>query len=635
MIIILMVFIVFSDNTVASQLSQQFSLHAMVVSDQALASEVGLEILRKGGNAVDAAVAVGYALAVVQPCCGNIGGGGFMLIHLSGNETMISNSNNNSNNNGNKNNINNVHSIQRRIQPKDIIINFREKAPMAATENMFLDPEGHSIPDKSKIGFLAVAVPGTVLGFETALKKYGTLSRAEVMAPAIQLAEQGFYLTPESIRLFEPHLDQFKNSENIAKIFLKQNGVKNKNKKQEQDQIQKQEQERKQKQNYKQGTKAENYIPYKTGDKLVQKNLANTLKLISEKGAKIFYEGSIAEAIVEASKSHGGILGMEDFARYDVDELSPLQCYYHGYKILTTPPPSGGGVALCEMLNILEDFPLAALGHSSLYGKLYILEAMKYGFFDRNLLGDPDYVKNPLNRILSKEYIETLRLAIKNRVQQTVQQNELDKATNSSVNNSVKLDHSTTHYSIVDEFGNIVSVTYTLNGHFGAKVIAGDLGFFLNNEMDDFTSTVGVENQFSLLQGEANKIEPGKRPLSSMSPAIVFRDKRPFLVLGAAGGPHIITSNLLTLLNVIDYRMSLQNAVNAPRFHRQGLLDVVEAEWGAFSPRVSNELRRMGYRIELKPKIFSDEEAILFQPANHRIYGASDPRRPNGAVVGY
>lgn len=567
----------------------QEATQAMVVCDQAIASKVGIDILKKGGNAIDAAVAVGYAMAVVQPCCGNIGGGGFMLIHLSSNNA--------------------------RNGPRDIVINFREKAPLLATENMFLEKEGNPNREKSTLGYLAVAVPGTVLGLDTALQKYGTMSREAVMAPAIQLAEQGFQLTPESIRLFAPHLEQFRKEPNVKKIFLKQDkpsGV---------------------------------FFPYRVGDRLIQSNLANTLKLIASEGPDAFYRGSIAKAITEASTANGGILSLQDFERYTIQEMEPLRCNYHGYQIITTAPPSGGGVGLCQMLSILQGFPLATLGFTSLFGKLVIIETMKQAFKDRNLLGDPNFVENPIQKLLSPEYSIQIQNEIQQKIQGNIQEMIPEKMTSQhsgidlnshaqDIRNTVK-NHSTTHFSIIDKDENIVSLTYTINSHFGAKVIPGELGFFLNNEMDDFSSKLGAKNQFGLEQGTANAIAPGKRPLSSMSPTIIMKDEKPYLILGAAGGSYIATANLLTILNVLDYQMSIQAAVNAPRFHSQNNDNIVEAEPEAFTLKHSQELRQMGYDLKYKPKIPADVEAIMIKSDPKRLNGASDPRRRNGAAIGY
>lgn len=521
----------------------------MVVSENALASDAGVDILRAGGNAIDAAVAVGYALAVVNPCCGNIGGGGFMTIHFA---------------NG-----------------KNTFINFREKAPLKANKDMFLDAKKNPIPDISTTGYLAVGVPGTVLGLDTALKKYGTMSRQQVMASAIQLAQGGFILTP----YLEKQINKY------AKVLAQQPEV------------------------------AAIFLNHRAGDKLIQTDLANTLKQIADKGSNVFYHGPIAAAIVEASQKHGGILSMQDFANYSVQELTPIICTYRGYTIITAPPPSSGGVTICEMLNILENFSLSKLGYRTAASSKYVVETMRYGFTDRNTkLGDPDFVSNPTQELLSKEYAKE----ISQKILANQPAPEIIPAAESA---------NTTHYSVLDSKGNAVSVTYTLNGVFGAKVIADHTGFFLNNQMDDFTTKTGVANEFGLLQDDTNAIAAGKRPLSSMSPTIVLKDGRILMITGSPGGPRIITSVLLTILNVLDYGMKIEDAVNTPRFHHQASPDVIYSEPYAFSFMTNKQLENMGYRIEVQQP-WSAVESIYIDPNTHEIFGAKDDRRPDGAAIG-
>lgn len=520
----------------------------MVVTEQKLATKVGVDILAAGGNAIDAAVAVGYALAVVYPCCGNIGGGGFMTIHLA---------------NG-----------------KDVFLNFREKAPLASDKNMYLDRDANVNKDLSIKGYLAVAVPGTVMGLDTALQKYGTMTRKEVMAPAIRLANQGYKVTKFDADWFAKFADMFRSQPSVAAIFLK------------------------------------NGQPYKQGELLIQKDLAQSLQNIADKGPDVFYKGDIAQAIVTASKAQGGILSMEDFANYTVQTLPPVYCNYRGYTIISSAPPSSGGVALCEILGILENFQLQETGFHSFYTTRAILEAMRYGFLDRNKkLGDPDFIKNPVKELTSKSYTKEISDQIKSPV--------------------LSKEHAqTTHYSIIDKQGNAVAVTYTLNGFFGAKVIAAPTGFFLNNEMDDFTAKAGASNQFGLVQYNANEIQPGKRPLSSMTPTVVMKDGKVFMVLGSPGGPRIITAVLLTLLNVIDFGMNVQEAVNTARFHFQGDPNVVFAEPFSFSYTTSKKLGMSGYqtKLELMPTAV---EAIWVDPTTKIIQGANDWRRPDGAAIGY
>jgi gamma-glutamyltranspeptidase/glutathione hydrolase len=528
----------------------------MVVTEHYLASQVGADILKRGGNAIDAAVAVGYTLAVTHPCCGNIGGGGFMLIHLA---------------NG-----------------KNTFINFREKAPLAAKPDLYLDQQGNVIPNKSLFGYSAVGVPGTVLGLEYALKKYGTMSRDTLMAPAIKMAKEGFVITEPEVPIFAELKDEFPVAPNVAPIFLQEGNT------------------------------------LQTGQKLVQVNLANTLELISKEGSDVFYKGPIASKIVKASQAEGGYLVMDDFTQYTVQELSPIYCQYRGFDVITSPPPSSGGVTLCEMLGILEKYDLQGTGFHSAQSVHYIVEAMRYAFADRNTkLGDPDFIKNPIQELLSKDYIKKL--------QNHIQDYRTTPSTELPYKNQVLESTQTTHYSIADAKGNLVAVTYTLNGYFGARVIAGDTGFFLNNQMDDFTAKPGVKNQFGLVEGANNSIQPGKRPLSSMTPTIVFHKEQPLLVLGSPGGPRIITAILQTLINFIDYKMDIKASVDASRFHHQWLPDYIDMEPFTFSQDTIEKLAYMGYRFRtMEP--WSNVEAIHID--NHKFLGANDDRVETGLAIG-
>lgn len=473
----------------AASLAPVASEHGMVVSAQHLASQVGIDVLKKGGNAVDAAVAVGYALAVVYPAAGNLGGGGFMTIQLAdGRKTFL---------------------------------DFRETAPLAASANMYLDGNGNVIKGLSTTGYLAVGVPGTVAGMELALAEYGTMKRAALMAPAIHLAQRGFTLDEGDVDLLLTATGDFRKDAASAAIFLN------------------------------------NGEPFKPGQKLIQHDLAKTLGLISQKGVDGFYKGSVGSALVASSASGKGILTQADLDRYKVRELAPVECDYRGYRIVSAPPPSSGGVIICEILNIVEGYPLKELGFHSAQAVHYQIEAMRHAYVDRNsYLGDPDFVKNPLDRLLDKGYAEKIRASI-DPAKAAVSKDLKPGVAPHEGNN-------TTHYSIVDKFGNAVSVTYTLNDWFGAKVTAAKTGVLLNDEMDDFTVKTGVPNMFGLVQGEANAIAPGKRPLSSMSPTIVTRDGKPVMVLGTPGGSRIITAVALTILNVVDYGMNVQEAVDAP-----------------------------------------------------------------------
>ncbi len=540
--------------------------HGMVVTSQHLASEIGVDVLRHGGNAVDAAVAVGYALAVVHPCCGNIGGGGFMTIHLA---------------NG-----------------TDAFLDFRETAPLAASRDMYLDAQGNVVPGLSTVGYLSIGVPGTVSGLETARKLYGTMSRAQLMAPAIRLARQGFILHPGDVALLHKDTKAFSTQPNVAAIFLPHGRA------------------------------------LEAGERLVQGHLARTLEEISREGPDAFYKGPIAAALVAANKANGGLLRREDFLRYRTEQEKPVRCAYRGFTIVSAPPPSSGGTTLCEILNILEGFPMGKLGFHSAASVHDMVEAMRRAYADRNTyLGDPAFVKNPLDRLLSPPYAAKLRAEI-----------ATDRATPSSEvhpglggaspasGTSEGVD--TTSYSIVDAKGNAVAVTYTINSLFGSKRIAGDTGFFLNDEMDDFTSKPGVPNQFGLVQGEANAIAPGKRPLSSMTPTVVLRNGKIFMVTGSPGGSRIITIVLESILNAVDYGMNAAQAVDAPRIHHQWLPDVVDAEPFALSPDTEALLEKMGYKIVVQAPWGADE-AILVDPQSGILYGANDARRPAGLAAGY
>ena len=542
--------------------------HAMVVTEQHLASQAGLDVLRAGGNAVDAAVAVGYALAVVDPCCGNIGGGGFMLIRM--------------------------HDGRERF------IDFREKAPLRASRNMYLDAKGDVVPGRSTEGWLAIGVPGTVMGFDRALKEYGTLPRAQVMASAIRLARDGFVLQSGDLIPFAGAAAQGYSG---ANVFTKQANVRA-------------------------IWMPDGNFP-QSGERIVQSNLARTLALISRNGTDAFYRGPIARAIVAASEANGGLLSMQDFAQYTVDESAPLHCAYHGLDVISAPPPSSGGVTLCEILNVVAPYPFAQWGWHSVRETHYLVEAERRAYADRNAyLGDPAFVHDPVAQLLDPAYAAALRAQI-----------DPQRATPSSqvkpgLHIEVHENGETTHYSIVDAAGNAVAVTYTLNNWFGAGVIAGDTGFFLNDEMDDFTSKPGVPNAYGLVQGEANDIQPGKRPLSSMAPTMVLHDGKLAMVTGSPGGSRIITIVLETILNVFDFGMNAQAAVDAPRIHMQWLPDQIQYEPNAFTDPVMAALRGEGYRFAEIP-FWGSAQAIVVDPMNGELQGGTDRRHPAGAAVGY
>ena len=539
----------------------------MVVSAQHLATQVGIEVLKRGGNAVDAAVAVGYALAVAYPAAGNLGGGGFMTIQLAdGRKTFL---------------------------------DFRETAPKGATANMYLDKDGNVIAGLSTKGHLAVGVPGSVAGMEYAREKYGTMKRADVIAPALQLAEDGFVLDQGDVSMLQTSTKDFQDDPASGAIFLN------------------------------------NGKPFQVGERLTQHELAETLREISKRGTDGFYKGWVGAAIVASSQAGKGLLTQEDLDNYKVRELAPVECDYRGYHVVSAPPPSSGGVVICEILNILEGYPLKELGYHSAQAVHYQIEAMRHAYVDRNsYLGDPDFVKNPLERLLDKNYAAKIRAVI-------------DPA-KAGVSKDIKPGvpphegSNTTHYSIADKDGNAVSVTYTLNDWFGAKVTAAKTGVLLNDEMDDFTAKVGVPNLYGLVQGEANSIVPGKRPLSSMSPTIVTRDGKPVMVVGTPGGSRIITAVLLTMINAIDYGMDAQEAVDMPRFHQQWLPEATNLEDFTLSPDTRKILEGMGHKFGPPQPANHLAVIIIGAPSldgkpvgSNRFYGANDPRRNSGLAAGY
>jgi gamma-glutamyltranspeptidase/glutathione hydrolase len=541
--------------------------HGMVVTAQHLATRVGVDVLKRGGNAVDAAVAVGYALAVVYPAAGNLGGGGFMTIRLADGRTTF--------------------------------LDFREKAPLAASRDMYLDAAGNVVRGATRSGHLAVAVPGTVSGLEKALATYGTMPRRALIAPAIGLAEQGFELDAGDAAMFAAAGEALRADPATAAIFLDAGR------------------------------------PWAAGRRLVQRDLAGTLRQIAERGAEGFYAGPVGRAVVASSQAGNGLITLADLEAYATRELAPVECDYRGYHVVSAPPPSSGGAIVCEILAVLEGYPLKAWGFRSAQGVHVQIEAMRHAYVDRNhFLGDPDFVRNPVERLIGKAHAAAIRAAIDPERAALSRDLAPGAAPHEGSN--------TTHYSIVDGQGNAVAVTYTLNDWFGAKVTAAGTGVLLNNEMDDFTAKLGVPNNYGLVQGEANAIAPGKRPLSSMSPTIVTRDGRPVIVLGTPGGSRIITAVVLTLLNLIDYGMDVQAAVDAPRFHQQWQPNPTRLEPLALSLEVRRRLEAMGH-------VFADSE-----PANHlaaivvgapsldgrpvagaRFFGANDPRRGTGLALGW
>ena len=551
----------------AASLAPVAAPHAMVVTAQHLATEVGVEVLRQGGNAIDAAVAVGYALAVVYPAAGNLGGGGFMVVQFAdGRRTFL---------------------------------DFRERAPLAARADMYLDAQGNVRPGSTTDGWLAVAVPGSVSGLEYAREHYGTRPAATLLEPAIRLAREGFLLQQGDADILSVATRDFRGDPATASIFL------------------------------------HGGEPLVAGDRLIQQDLAATLERIRDGGARAFYRGKTAEAILAASRAGGGILAQADFEQYETHERAPVECDYRGYHVISAPPPSSGGVIVCEILNVLEGYPLHDLGFRSAQAVHFQIEAMRHAYFDRNnALGDPDFVRNPLAHLLDKGYAASLRAAI-----------DPARAARSSDLVNGRAPHegiNTTHYSILDAQGNAVSVTYTLDEWFGIRRVAPGTGVLLNDEMDDFTAKVGTPNLFGLVQGERNAIAPGKRPLSSMSPTIVTRDGKVVMVLGTPGGSRIISTVVHAIVNVIDYGMDIQEAVDAPRFHQQWEPETTALEPFALSPDTRRLLEGMGHRFtEVHPvnhlaAILVGAPALGAKPVGlNRVYGANDPRRRTGMALGY
>lgn len=541
--------------------------HGMVVSAHRLASDAGVDVLKQGGNAVDAAIAVAYALAVTFPEAGNIGGGGFMTIRLAdGRQTFI---------------------------------DFRETAPKAATPTMYLDKAGNVIPLLSTRGYKAVGIPGTVAGLELAREKFGTHPRAQLMAPAIRLARDGFVLDQGDATFLAEGAADFAKDAPSAAIFLNQGE------------------------------------PWQQGQRLVQANLGRMLQLIADKGAPAFYQGEIAERIVAASRAHGGILTMADFAAYRAVERTPLECDYRGYRVISAPLPSSGGTVICETLNILAAYPMRELGWHSAQGVHYMTEALRRAYHDRNVnLGDPDFVKPDVARLISPDYAAQLRAGI-----------AADKATPSvslGMPGETREGTSTTHFSIVDAGGNAVSLTYTLNDWFGARVTPAGTGILLNDEMDDFSAKPGVPNMFGLVEGVNNAVAPGKRPLSSMTPTIVTKDGKLVMVLGTPGGSHIPTGVVQVMLNVIDHGMTVTEATDAPRIHAQWLPDVLSFEANALSADTraalaarGHTLEEMGYHNQIAAILVGGPAIGQAPLGKAELYGAIDPRLPVGSVAGY
>jgi gamma-glutamyltranspeptidase / glutathione hydrolase len=553
--------------------------HGIVVSVHELASRAGVEIMQSGGNAVDAAVATGFALAVVHPQAGNIGGGGFMLV--------------------------------RTADGKVHFIDYREKAPAAATANMYLDAQGNVIENASVVGYKSIGVPGSVAGLAYAEKNYGKLTLPQVVAPAIKLARDGFALAWEDARDIKNEADLAKFPDS-RRIFERDGNF------------------------------------YQQGEVLRQPELARTLERIAA-NPDDFYRGAMAQELAAFMQKSGGLITAEDMSRYEVKEREPVRGTYRGYDIISAPPPSSGGTALIEILNILEGYDLAKAGDRSAEAVHLTVEAFRRAYFDRaEFLGDPDFAKIPVAQLIDKKYGAAWRSSIdpqhssvsKDLKRPPIFEQLEQYARANGPPRMVGEPEHTTHYSVVDGDGNAVAVTTTLNDSFGSRVTAGNLGFLLNDEMDDFAAKQGVPNLYGLIQGPANAIAPGKRPLSAMTPTIVTKDDKLFLVLGSPGGSRIITTVANILMGVIDYGMNIQEAVNAPRFHNQWLPDEVNVEhW--FSPDTIQGLERMGNKVEIGVTVggewepyWSDGECVFIDLKTGERLGASDGRN-NGKAVGY
>lgn len=559
----------FINDSFAASLPPVSGTKSMVVSAQHYATEAGQKILDQGGNAIDAAVAMGYALAVVHPCCGNIGGGGFMLIRFSNGKTTF--------------------------------LNFREEAPEAISAKIFSSKEstnwlsGGHLKGSATKPYLAIGVPGTVKGLNTALNKYGTMPLHHVMQPAINLAEKGYILQAQDVAILSSSEPELEHESIIKKSFLH-------------------------------GKKS-----FSVGERFVQKDLARTLRKIANTGNIEFYRGSIANLIVKFIQSKGGFLSKNDMKKYTVEEMSPIICHYRGYELILSPPPSSGGITICEVLNILEAYPMQKLGYHSAASVHYLVESLRYSFADRNsFLGDPDFVKNPTDKLISKKYAHEIRSKIL--------ENKAGNSRDIGFVASPTEGPNTTSYVIVDKSGNAVSVTYTLNDYFGSKEMAGNTGFFLNNEMADFTLRVGEPNSYGLIQGEKNLIAPKKRPLSSIAPSIITKSGKLAFVLGTPGGSTIPSQLVGVITNVIDYGMDIQLAVDSPRVHMQWLPDSIFLEPFTLSKDTEELLKKMGYQlVEGSPygtPRWGAVMAIRIDEKSGKLYGAVDSRRPSGLAIG-
>jgi gamma-glutamyltranspeptidase/glutathione hydrolase len=536
-----------------------FGKKGMVATQEATATGIGVEVLKNGGNAVDAAVAIGFALAVTLPRAGNLGGGGFMLLYDPENAVVQA-------------------------------IDYREKAPLKVGRDIFLDVQGNVNIAKARFSYSAVGVPGTVAGLALALDQYGTMTLQEVMAPAIRLAEKGILITSDLADSLKTHRKRLLRWPESKKIFFKPGGK-----------------------------------PYKAGERLIQRDLAQSLRLIARQGPRAFYGGPIGKKIVADMHTNGGLITLADLKAYRPVIRKPVHGNYRGYEIFSMPPPSAGGIFLIQMLNILEKFPIVHLGHNSAETIHIMAETMKLAYADLSMyLGDPDFWNVPVTGLISKGYAAEQRARI-----------NLQRATP-----SIKIHHSdplpyesedTTHFTVADSTGFVVSNTYTLNFNYGSGIVAAGTGIFLNNEMDDFSAKTGVPNAYGLVGGKANAIVPGKRPLSSMTPTIILKDGRPFLSTGSPGGSRIITTVLQVVINVVDHEMNIATASIAPRIHHQWQPDELRIEHG-LSPDTIRLLEDRGHHVVVKNVMGSSQSIMRVKEG---FLGYSDPRKRGAMTLGY
>ncbi len=536
-----------------------FAENGMVASQEATATRIGVDILKRGGNAIDAGVAVGFALAVTLPRAGALGGGGFMMVHHA--ETG-----------------------------ETVAIDYREMAPAAAHRDMYLDAAGEVDTQLARYTHHAAGVPGAVAGLVHVLDRYGTLPLAEVLAPAIRLAERGILVTRDLSGSLESRRERLQRWPATAAIFYREDGR-----------------------------------PYRPGERLIQVDLAWSLRQIAAHGADAFYKGAIAERIAADMAAHGGPMTLEDLAAYRVAVRAPVRGTYRGYEIASMPPPSSGGVHLVQILNLLEDYPLASLGHNGAEALHLMAESMKLAYADRSQhLGDPDFWPVPVAGLISKAYAESLRA--------TIDPARARPAAEIAAGDPMPYESpETTHYSVMDRWGNVVSNTYTINFGYGSGIVAAGTGILLNNEMDDFSAKPGVPNAYGLLGGDANSVAPAKRPLSSMTPTILFKDGKPLLATGSPGGSRIITTTLQIILNVVDHGMNIAAATAAPRVHHQWLPDELRVEAG-LSPDTIALLESKGHKVVVK-NVMGSTQSIL--RADEGFYGASDPRRQGALTLGF